>query len=68
MRRQKPKFAVGDTVTYAGNRRLRRVVRSRYWDPRYPSWRYRLNETKLSKELAAAWAVIETELLLVKTA
>jgi hypothetical protein len=67
-RRTKPKLAVGDTVTYRGNRRLRRKVTDRYWDANYPGWRYRLNEKGLRKDLAACWAVIEHELILIKAA
>lgn len=63
---KRPKFAVGDCVTYKGNKRLRRNVTGRYWDANYPAWRYRLNEKGMRKDLAAVWAVVEEELILVR--
>lgn len=66
MRRTRPKLAVGDTVAYRADRRTRRKVTGRYWDANYPSWRYRLNVEGLRKDLAACWAVVESELILVK--
>ncbi len=68
MRRTRPKLQIGDRVTYRGNRRLRRVVTDRYWDPDYPGWRYRLNEKGLRKDLEVCWAVIESELILIEGA
>jgi hypothetical protein len=62
----KPKFKVGQRVTYLGNRRLRHLVTGRYWDQNYPGWRYRLNVKGLPSDLAACWAVIESELLPVR--
>jgi hypothetical protein len=67
MSRTRPKFKVGDRVTYRGNRRVRRLVTDRYWDPHYPGWRYRVNEKGLRPDIASCWAVIETELLPVKS-
>jgi len=66
MRRTRPKFKVGQVVTYRGNRRLRRTITARYWDPKYPAWRYKFVEFGMRKDLAACWAVVEGELLSVK--
>jgi hypothetical protein len=59
----RPKFKVGHKVTYRGDRRLRRVIKDRYWDANYPSWRYCFEEFGLRGNLASCWAVIESELL-----
>jgi len=58
----RPKFKVGQTVTYKNDRRLRRVITERYWDKSYPGWRYRFKKFGLRADLAACWAVIESEL------
>lgn len=66
MPKTKPKFKVGQVVTYRGNRRLRRKITERYWDAKYPAWRYRFAEFGMRPDLAACWAVVESELLAVK--
>jgi hypothetical protein len=67
-RRVRAKFMVGDIVAYKGNRRIHRKIAERYWDATYPGWRYRFEQVEVGmpKYLAACWAVIESELILVK--
>lgn len=70
--KRKPKFRVGDIVTYAGNRRYRHRVVCRYWDADYPGWRYKVQARPgffsrgRNSWIADAWAPIESELLLVR--
>lgn len=69
----KPKFRVGDTVTYCSDRRFRHRVVGRYWDPDYPGWRYRVQakprffSSGRNGWISVAWAPVE-EALLVATA
>lgn len=62
----KPKFRVGQIVSYRRDRRTRRKITERYWDPNYPSWRYRFCVPGLRRDLQAAWAVIESDLVAVE--
>jgi hypothetical protein len=61
----KPKFRVGQVVTYKGNRRLRRTITKRYRDCN-GTWRYKFIEPGLRADLRECWAVIESELEPVK--
>lgn len=61
--RPKPKFKVGQRVTYREDRRWRMVITERYWDSDYPSWRYRFSTPRLRKDLQDVWAPIEAQLL-----
>ena len=60
--RAAPLFRVGQRVCYKGNRRLRNVIREVYWDKKFPAYRYRFENPRVTKDLAPYWAVVESEL------
>ncbi len=62
-KKSRPKFRVGDRVTYREDRRFRMTVTDCYWDADYPGWRYKFAVPRLRKDLQAFWAPIEFQLL-----
>jgi hypothetical protein len=57
-----PKFSVGQRVRYRCDRRTRRTITARYFDPKEKTWRYKVDENLSRKGLRDLWAPIESSL------